>query len=83
MVELIGLPQPLELSGFSVDTSAFVDTPFETIGRSRPLSSAIEVAAEPGELFGVTSSRALAIRADPGGRSASPELLVRIQPVTT
>jgi hypothetical protein len=32
MVEPIGLSQPVELSGFSVDTSEFVDTPFEKGG---------------------------------------------------
>lgn len=30
MVEPIGLSQPVELLGFSVDTSPFVDSPFES-----------------------------------------------------
>lgn len=32
VVEFIGLAQPRELSGFSVDTSAFVGAPFERAG---------------------------------------------------
>ena len=34
VVESLGLPQPIELSGFSVDTAALVDTPFERGGAS-------------------------------------------------
>jgi len=40
-VETVGLSQPLELSVFSLDRSAFVDRPVERAALSQPLSNCI------------------------------------------